>query len=313
VEAARATAHIRPLGIGEILDLAIKIYMRHAPTFFRVVLVVVVPIQLVSSLVELSATSETDEFATTDEVEEDFWIFLTALIVATILTGVAGTLATAACFRGVAQAYLGEQPDWRGTIGFAVRRLHSVVWVTFLYYLVIGLGFLLCVVPGIWAGVAFAAAVPVLLTEGIKGRRALGRSRRLVKGRWWPTFAVVLIGYILTAIVGGVIGFVLGLATLGDPDSDLVAFLASAGSGILASVLTTPFTAAFITVLYFDLRVRKEGFDLQVLAERIGRASGIAIAPLAEPEPDAEPGDEPPFWPPPPGWRPRDRDRGEDG
>lgn len=309
MEAARATAHIRPLGIGEILDLAIKIYLRHAPTFFRVVLLVVVPIQVVSSLVEISATPE-DDFATTDELDREFWVFMTGVIAAAILTSIAVTLATAACFRGVAQAYLGEEPEWRGTIGFAFRRLHSVVWVTFLYYLAVGIGLLLCVVPGVWAGAAFAVAVPVLLTEGSKGRRALGRSRRLVKGRWWPTFAVVLIGYILTALVSGVIGAVLGIASLGDPDSDVVALLTSAASGILASTLTTPFTAAFITVLYFDLRVRKEGFDLQLLAERIGRASGVAIAPLAQPEPEPEPDAQPPFWPPPPGWRPPDRGGG---
>ena len=66
-----------------------------------------------------------------------------------------------------------------------------------------------------------------------------------------------------------------------------------------------------MTVLYFDLRVRKEGFDLQLLAERIG----LAPRPAGEyrPPPTATlgpapvfsgEGEKPPFWPPPPGWKP---------
>ncbi len=69
-------------------------------------------------------------------------------------------------------------------------------------------------------------------------------------------------------------------------------------------MLATPAAAAFITVLYIDLRVRKEGFDLLLLARRLGveRAPGQE-PPSFLPEP-APVGSQPPFWPPPPGWKP---------
>ena len=55
---AQATApELRPLGVGEIVDVAIKIYWRNALTLFRIVLVVVAPVQLVSSLVTTSAST----------------------------------------------------------------------------------------------------------------------------------------------------------------------------------------------------------------------------------------------------------------
>ena len=54
------------------------------------------------------------------------------------------------------------------------------------------LGLVLLIVPGVYLYVCFAVAMPVLLTEGLKGRHALGRSRRLVKGRFWRTFGVVV-------------------------------------------------------------------------------------------------------------------------
>jgi hypothetical protein len=49
--------------------------------------------------------------------------------------------------------------------------------------------------------------------------------------------------------------------------------------------------------------VRKEGFDLELLAQRVGiPLQEGAQPPLIPPEP--EPSAQPPFWPPPPGWRP---------
>jgi hypothetical protein len=60
-------------------------------------------------------------------------------------------------------------------------------------------------------------------------------------------------------------------------------------------------------VLYFDLRVRKEGFELELLAQRVGIAppEGTTFAPSPIPPPPPVLGDDqPPFWPPPPGWRP---------
>ena len=57
---ASAAPELRPLSIGEILDVAIKIYLRNAWTLFRVVLVVVAPVQIVSALIEASAASNGD-------------------------------------------------------------------------------------------------------------------------------------------------------------------------------------------------------------------------------------------------------------
>ena len=78
--------------------------------------------------------------------------------------------------------------------------------------------------------------------------------------------------------------------------------------------MTTPFIAAVTIVLYVDLRVRKEGFDLALLAARFGvrrrRSAGPPCLP-APPPLSPPPGRlrrradrSPPYWPPPPGWKP---------
>jgi integral membrane sensor domain MASE1 len=147
-------------------------------------------------------------------------------------------------------------------------------------------------------------AVPVLLTEGVKGRKALERSRQLVRGHWWRTFGVVVLGTILAGVLSGAIGaVVIGVTSVSDHRS-LTAIVVSVVGNTAGRLITVPFSAAFVTVLYFDLRVRKEAFDLQLLAARIGVDPDPAALALPV-EPVADAGlDKPPFWPPPPGWKP---------
>jgi hypothetical protein len=315
---------LRPLGLGEILDVAIKIFVRNAGTFVRIVVFVVAPVEVVSALVQASALP--DELANPSfgfeplEPEpltaREIWIAVAAYAVIVVLTILASTVATGACYKAVASAYLGEAPSWRGSLGFALRRLHSILWVTILGGVLAVLGLVFCIVPGVYLWVAFAVAVPVLLTEGIKGRRALGRSRRLVRGRWWPTFGLLLLGFLLAGFVAFVVGGLVGVATLWEGGDDPAVYLPITAVGnVVASLVTTPFSAAFVTVLYFDLRVRKEGFDLALLAERIGVEPDPSRSPLPPPPvatppweapaaPSAPSGSAPPYWPPPPGWQP---------
>jgi hypothetical protein len=300
-----SAAELRPLGVGEVLDVGIKIWSRNLWTLFRLVVLIVLPVQIASALVEISIPDD----ATADTAS--FWGVFAGGVAVVVLGLLSGVLATAACFKAVADAYVGGHADWRTSIRFVSRRVLSVLWVTILGFFVAGLGFLLLMIPGIWLWVSFSVAVPVVLMEGTRGRRALGRSRRLVRGRWWPTFGVLVLGSILTGVAGGVIAGLIGaLSAVGVGSDSLAGVTASTIGNTLARGLTTPLTAAFITVLYFDFRVRKEGFDVQLLAERIGLAPGSegalypAPPPATERPPAPAAGDAPPFWPPPPGWHP---------
>jgi hypothetical protein len=297
---------LRPLGIGEIFDVGITIYRRNFRALLTLVFVVVAPIEIVSALIQSSAVPEGDGLITETPSGA-----IAGFGAAGMLSFLGATVATGACFKAVADGYLGERAEWRPALRFAARRLHSILWITILGAVLAALGLVLLVIPGIYLYIAFSVAVPVLLTEGTKGRRALGRSRRLVKGRWWGAFGVVALGAILVGIVSGALTGLAGAITGFDTsDPTLGSFLVNTGATVIASLVATPLTAAFITVLYFDLRVRKEAFDLQLLAEQIGvePALGRTPAPLREgrlEDEDEGDGEQPPFWPPPPGWKPR--------
>ena len=306
---------LRPLGVGEILDVAITIYRRNARTLLTLVFVVVAPFEILSALFQASALPDDELITETEpgslELQEDFWIGVAGFGAAAVLSFLGATIATGACFKAIADGYLGEQAEWRPALAYAARRLHSILWVTFLGGLLAVLGLILFIIPGIYLYVAFAVAVPVLLTEGVRGRKALGRSRRLVKGRWWGTFAVVILGSILVGIVeAAAVGLAAVVTTLDTADPTLGSFLVNTTATVVASLIATPFAAAFITVLYFDLRVRKEAFDLQLLAQQIGVDPATVaepVAPLREAtlEDELDDGERPPYWPPPPGWKPR--------
>jgi hypothetical protein len=318
-----SVTQLRPLGVGEILDVAITIYRRNFRALLTLVFVVVAPFEILSALIQASALPDdpliTESTPGQVELGNDFWLGVAGFGAAGLLSFIAGLVATGACFKAVADGYLGERAEWRPALAYAARRLHSILWVTLLAAFIAVLGMIFLIVPGIYLYVCFAVAVPVLLTEGLKGRKALGRSRRLVTGRWWGSFGVVVLGAILVSIVeGALVGLAAVVTSLDTADPTLPSFLANTTATVLASVLATPLSAAFATVLYFDLRVRKEAFDLQLLAEQIGVEPGEGTSPAVRtPEQaprreDLDPDDQPPYWPPPPGWKPRSQREAEE-
>jgi hypothetical protein len=263
-----ATAPLRQLSIGEILDVAINIAWKKAGILVPAVAIVVVPTQLLSTLVDASnAVTTTTDPATGQQVTHGSELGATVSIITILLSALAVALATGACFKAVRDTYLGEQASARGSLAYALRRLHSLLWVSFLGWLVPVLGLFLLIVPGVWLWASFGVAVPVLMAEGIKGTGALGRSRELVRGRWWGTFAVMLLGFILTFIAEGLISG--GMSALVFSGGSTERAIGDGIGSMVAALITTPFTAAFLTVLYFDLRVRNEGLDLEQQAERM--------------------------------------------
>ena len=299
---------LRPLGVGEILDVAIKIYRSRFGVLVKSVSVVLGPVFLLGALVQLSIPHDDPLFGSTQpggapNFEADrFWSFLAATLLVSVLAFVASQLATGACFKAVAGAYFDEQPDWRVSLRFGRSRLRSLVWLSVLVPLLLFPATLAFLVPAIYLYVAWAVAAPVLLLEDVRGRAALKRSRALVRGRWWPALGVLVLVTLLVAIMQALfVGLFAGVVSVSS--NEVAQAVAQGVVQMAASALTTPLSAAVLTVLYFDLRVRKEGFDLELLAHRLGTDPG-SVATTDAPAPAPSDDDEAPARPPP--WPPRD-------
>jgi hypothetical protein len=115
-----------------------------------------------------------------------------------------------------------------------------------------------------------------LIVESAGPIAALGRSWELTRGSWWHSVAVLgatgliiaLIDYALLGLLGGAAlfaGFALGSGAAAAVLTGLV--------GIVSSAITTPFSMAIPVVLYFELRARAEGFDLEQRALQLSTSA----------------------------------------
>lgn len=291
---------LRPLEIGEILDVGFKIYTRHFGLLLKTVALVVVPVQIIGGLILLGSVEDPrvitgGQFGATDTVADTTGAIANALVTF-VGGGLAQLVATAACVKAVSDAYLQQAPSAGESLRFAGRRLHSLVWISILQVALLVLAFLALVVPMIWLTFAWIVAFPAMLLEGHKGRKALGRSFRLVRRRWWPTFGVMLVAYLLVGVVSFLSGVVLGVVSFTSIGDNLLATVAVAtAANSFAYLIATPFTAAIVVLVYFDLRVRKEGLDIALLAGRIG-VPAPEQGPLGHSR-----APKPAFVPPPPG------------
>jgi hypothetical protein len=291
-------AQLRPLGIGEILDAAIKVYRNKFGTMLKAVAVVIVPVQVLNVLITLSLPDTSSTAGTTTTTSDSEWAGLAALLLIFVINLVSAALAEAACLKAVSDTYLGTDTDWRESLRFGFRRLGSLLWLMLIHGVVVLLGFLACIAPGVWLYVAWSVAVPALLIEGTRGFQALGRSFNLVRRRWWPTAGILLLANLLATTVAFGFGLLALPLVFAGRDNEFVFDLANGVFGAVASVVTIPFVAAVVAVIYFDLRVRKEGFDLQLMAQRIGAPDGSVsptLMPWTQPAPGAGGG-----WAPPP-------------
>jgi hypothetical protein len=298
---------LRPLSVGEIIDVAIKIWRRHLPTLARIVFVVVAPVQVLAALVASSVSSTDTVFNGVDAAGNPSvdthalagW--LAGMVTAEILSGLAFLIASAAVLRAVSVAYLGGTPEWRDSLRAATSRLGSLIWLGLLMGGGLALSAVALFIPFIWLGVSWSVAFPVLIAEGQRGTGAMGRAFRLVRGRWWPTFGALLLGFLFQFFLGLVVGIPLGFLTANWDRGSAAAIAVTTVVSVASSVITTPFMAAVLVLIYFDLRVRKEGFDLEILSQGVG-IPGAAPPPSG---PGLGPG-----WTTPGGSWPAPRDAG---
>jgi hypothetical protein len=134
-------------------------------------------------------------------------------------------------------------------------------WVVFFA----GLGGLVFTV---YVGVAWIVAPAVATLEPAGALRVLRRAWNLSSGNRWRIIGLQLLLLILNVVVSALFSFVFLSALIGDAT---IRFVLQQTVSVVANIAWAPIQWATITVLYFDLRVRREGLDLQLAAEALPR------------------------------------------
>ncbi|PYN71415.1 MAG: hypothetical protein DMD97_27695 [Candidatus Rokuibacteriota bacterium] len=127
------------------------------------------------------------------------------------------------------------------------------------------IGLVLLVIPGVYLFLCFLLVWQVMVLERRYGFAAMGRSRELMRGSLLRGFGITLAGAIIVSVVGGAIALVVGHVPL----------LGPIGEGV-ARAAGVAYTSAVAVVLYFDIRCRKEAFDLEHLARLVAGPEGSA-------------------------------------
>jgi hypothetical protein len=313
--AASSLPSLRPLGVGELLDQAIRLYRRNFLNFIGIIAVVQIPIGLLQLVLALLAVNGANPAFTVSRgapppspftpvfLAAEAGNFLVVIISFVLVQGVA----TAAMTRAVADNYLGTPTGFAGAyrrIGRAWLPLIGTLFLAGLFALLLGVWFLVpCVGWATGLGLlAFFGAViipliaPVVVLEQKSGYRAMRRGWDLARRRFWPVIGFVALMFLfnlivvtgpnllITAIFNGLMfgagaragaGSVGGLATAQIVIESLLT--------LVFSLLYLPLQLIGFTLLYLDLRVRTEGLDLAMLTQD---AAAVAAASTGT-DPDA--------------------------
>ena len=129
-----------------------------------------------------------------------------------------------------------------------------------------------CLIPlWIWIWVGWAVVMPAMFIENLGLGAAMGRSWRLVQGRWWRTFFTLLLMFVIWFVARTALRafIVLAQSLLQLVIPTVAALWIAAASSVIVGSLVNPLLQIAIVLIYFDLRVRREALDLFQLAQRV--------------------------------------------
>jgi hypothetical protein len=247
-----ATYQLRALSVGEILDTAFAVYREH----FATLMVIAIVCQGVPSLLGTYV-----EVAGGIVMHPGLWFG------AMVLSGLGGLIAAGAMVRVISEVYLGYPPSVGEALRYALSRAGRLFVAGLAKYLIIMLAALLLFVPGIIVACGYAVVAQAVVLEDLPAATdALKRSWFLTRGHRWKAFGLGVVLFLLLGlpamVLGALVAFLPALTTTFTVGSQLV------------QLMLYPIFASGFTLFYYDLRVRKEAFDLDHLSRQIGLTLG---------------------------------------
>jgi uncharacterized membrane protein len=281
-----------PLTLGEILDRMFSIYRKN---FLMLVGIaglpyagVTVVIGFLVGLAALVAVRGTPDAARIG-VGAVGGIFLLLIIVMVFVFVVAIILASLGTYVAVWDIQVGRQTGIKRAYRVAWSHAGSAILAGILAGLAIIAGFFLLIIPGIIVYLALSLIYPVIIAEDSGGAESLGRSWELTKGYRWKIFVAGLVSLAVSmAITYGIQIPMLVIASVSftQGNAPIWFVIINALASVIGSVVPAPLLAIASCLIYYDARVRKEGFDLQRMLDQLppptpgeaATAPGIAVS-----------------------------------
>ncbi len=253
---------LRPLSTSELLDRTFHLYRNNFLVFVGIMAIpqlVVLALQLGTATLILEGS-------------------LAGLGAAALLVGMAIGLASylaveishAATIMAVSNLHLDRPASIGSAFSSARSSMLRVIGISIAIAIAVGIALIFLIVPGIYLALAWSLAIPVTVLEGGGLNTSVTRSKALTKGSRWRILLIYLLIIVLSFVVSAVLqfGLLLSIRLFGVHDRTTILAITHAmqsmGSFLSAS-LVGPLGTIALTLIYYDLRVRKEGFDLQLM------------------------------------------------
>jgi hypothetical protein len=275
------------MSLGDLLDEAFQLYRGNFLVFLGIAGLAYVPFILVIGVLAaiLAATSVLSllsrGFGSLSDSQQAglmlagglsaIAIFVAYIIVFSLMSGALSV--------AISRRYLRYPITILESYRIAGRRLLALVGTQLLFILLcLLMSITLIGIPfAIFFAVRWILFAPVTVLEGAHGgMTALKRSSALIRGSWWRTVGVLVVVSIIINILSSITSSVISVATLALVSGiagQIVRQIVSA----MVSIVFTPLSAAVVTLLFYDYKIRKEAFDLETLARHHAELPGSEV------------------------------------
>jgi hypothetical protein len=240
----------RPRSITEIIDAAFQLYRQDALRYILITAVAYAPM-LVFQLVFLDPTSVSALSA----------LFGLGSYVAGFFSF---ALMSGSLVRLSSEAYLGRDMEIGAAIREVLPRVPSILGGTLIRILLIGLGAVALIIPGLWLFAYTFAVTPTIVLERADVARALNRSAVLSKNRKLAILGSYALAFLIFYSLAFAFAIVAGIFA-----GSLLFTLIST----IATVVIYPIIGVMEMVLYYDSRIRAEGYDVELMANALGTST----------------------------------------
>jgi hypothetical protein len=264
---------IRALTLMDVLDESFRIYRANFPMLAGLAILLTIPllvVELLSGTTNVLTSYYTALLSTTGPPTNitagNPWISLLQYPIQLALL----PFQTAALYAAAVAIVLGRPVTILSALRTVFRRYWALWALSFIYSAAY---VLLCCPPlGIWILTKISILFPAVFTEEAPIGTAMARSWRLTDSAFWRVLAILVLAWLLARVLETSLAavFVVAAGTFPDLPLQIRVFLIIAISALMVQVVEPLFTIA-VTLLYFDLRVRREGFDLEMMAYQLSR------------------------------------------
>jgi hypothetical protein len=270
---------LHPMMFSDLLDGSFRLLKANLGTIVLVAAVFLIPVNLVAAFFQRDLLGGYGflEFAQDPSLLEEAAdpaasnTPLVGGLIATFATILVTPFIGGATSMIVAASYLGGELRAGPAMRATGRRFLVLLAVFFLTGLLKLGGLLLCLVGALIPMAFFLVTTPVVMVEESGPIQSMARSVTLVRPRFWPVMAIGIGSGLLASLLGNILATPFSIAALAV--GYRWGWILAAIGAILPALITTPFVSILATLVYFDLRIRNEGFDLQMIAAELARGA----------------------------------------